>query len=73
MGSRTLTKITSVCAHHLDEKMPALHRVTDDPTDARGTAREQLGQDVGAGGTTAPAFFPPFFFSFPLPFPFRFD
>ena len=57
----------------LDERVSTGQRATDDPTDThRTTTREELGHDVGAGGTTTPAdaaFFHPFFSSFPLPLP----
>ena len=70
IGSRTDT-ITSVCAPQLDERMSAWQRDPRDPTDTHRTAREEIGHDVGAGGTAAPAdaAFLPVFFSFRLPFP----
>ena len=56
--------------------MSAWQRATGCPTHTHRTAREESGHDVGAGGTAAPAdgaFFPPFFFPFPLALPLGLD
>ena len=73
-GIANVDKITSVRAQQLDERVSACQRATDDRTDTHKTARKELGHDVGAGGTTAPAdaaFFPFFFFPFAVEFGLR--
>ena len=75
-GIGNVDKITSVRAQQLDARVSAWQRATGGPTHTHRTAREELGHDVGAGGTTAPgdaAFFVPLFFPLPLPLPLGLD
>ena len=61
--------MTSVHAQQLDERVLAWQRATGGPTDTHRTVSEELGHDVGAGGTTASAdaaYCVPFFFPLPL-------
>ena len=53
-GIENVENITFVCAQQLDQRVSAWQRTTDDPTDTHRIAREELGHDVGAGGTTVP-------------------